>query len=157
MRAMIMLTVMTGQCHDNHVDAVHIGDEMTFQWQRTLASCRAGLLGARVRPRRSKSTWIIIIVKMFAIAFGGEQRWRWCVWDNVDRPANTANAIRLQLLLQGQYLVIMDLLLILTIFVTTDVYALLQSPSKKLQPKCSRTNGLVDGWMGGSQRLFEQC
>ena len=74
MRAMIMLSVMTGQCHDNHVDDVHVGVEMTFQWQRTLASCRAGLLGARVRPRRSKSTWIIIIVKMFAIAFGGEQR-----------------------------------------------------------------------------------
>ena len=75
MRAMIMLTVMTGQCHDNHVDAVHIGDEMTFQWQRTLASCRAGLPGARVKPGRSKSTWMDHhIVKMFAIAFGGEQR-----------------------------------------------------------------------------------
>ena len=44
---------------------------LTFQWQRTLASCRAGLLGERVRPGRSKSTWIIIIAKMFAIAFGG--------------------------------------------------------------------------------------
>ena len=100
MRAMIMLTVMTGQCHDNHVDDVHVGDYlsvaadfglmctmlammlmmlvmmmvMTFQWQRTLASCRAGLPGARVRPRRSKSTWIIIIVKMLAITFGGGQR-----------------------------------------------------------------------------------
>ena len=49
----------------------------------------------------------------------------------MDRPANTANAIRLQLLLQGHYLVIMDLLLILTIFVTTDVYALFTKSVKK--------------------------
>ena len=29
MRAMIMLTVMTGQCHDNHVHDVHVGDDLS--------------------------------------------------------------------------------------------------------------------------------
>ena len=85
MRAMIMLTVMTGQCHDNHVHDVHDDDDlsvaadsglmcnmlvmmlvmmmvMTFQWQRAPASCRGGLPGERGRPGRSKSTWIIIIL-----------------------------------------------------------------------------------------------
>ena len=53
----------------------------------------------------------------------------------MDRPANTANAIRLQLLLQGHYLGIMDLLLILTISVTTNIYALFTKSVKKIATK----------------------
>ena len=53
----------------------------------------------------------------------------------MDRPANTANAIRLQLLLQGHYLGIMDLLLILTISVTTNIYALFTKSVKKFATK----------------------
>ena len=63
LRARLTLTEMTGQCHDNHVLCTMsmLLMVMTFQWQRTPASCRAGLPGERVRPGRSKSTWIIML------------------------------------------------------------------------------------------------